>query len=100
MTMEMGGPVDDGGIAPRDDPFALFKSWMTEAEASEPSDPNAMALATAGEDDLPGLARSRGQSGGLLTALIRHETGRGESRRGLSRALVRSSTGHSTGRRW
>ena len=55
MTMEMGGPVDDGGIAPRDDPFALFKSWMTEAEASEPSDPNAMALATAGEDGLPNV---------------------------------------------
>jgi pyridoxamine 5'-phosphate oxidase len=55
MTMEMGGPVDDGGIATRDDPFMLFKSWMTEAEVSEPSDPNAMALATAGEDGNPNV---------------------------------------------
>lgn len=55
MTMEMGGPVDDGGIAPRDDPFVLFKSWMKEAEVSEPSDPNAMALATAGEDGTPNV---------------------------------------------
>jgi pyridoxamine 5'-phosphate oxidase len=47
MTMETGGPLDDGGIAPQPDPFDLFHSWMKEAEASEPNDPNAMALATA-----------------------------------------------------
>ncbi len=29
-----------------DDPFALFDSWYAEARASEPNDPNAMALAT------------------------------------------------------
>ncbi len=36
-----------------DDPFALFAAWMKEAEAAEPEDPNAMALATAGSDGLP-----------------------------------------------
>ena len=30
-----------------EDPFALFAAWFAEAEASEPNDPNAMALATA-----------------------------------------------------
>ena len=30
-----------------DDPFALFDAWFAEAVASEPNDPNAMALATA-----------------------------------------------------
>jgi pyridoxamine 5'-phosphate oxidase len=55
MTMEMGGPLDDGGITPGDDPFILFKSWMTEAEASEPNDPNAMALATADADGVPNV---------------------------------------------
>ena len=30
-----------------DDPFALFDEWYAEAQASEPNDPNAMALATA-----------------------------------------------------
>ena len=55
MTMEMGGPLEDSGIAPRDDPFMLFRSWMSEAEASEPSDPNAMALATVGEDGVPNV---------------------------------------------
>ena len=29
------------------DPFALFDTWFAEAQASEPNDPNAMALATA-----------------------------------------------------
>ena len=36
-----------------DDPVALFAAWMREAEGSEPEDPNAMALATAGSDGLP-----------------------------------------------
>lgn len=30
-----------------DDPHTLFDAWLAEAEASEPNDPNAMALATA-----------------------------------------------------
>ena len=55
MTMEMGGPLDDGGITLRDDPFALFKNWMAQAEASEPNDANAMALATVGEDGNPNV---------------------------------------------
>ena len=55
MTMEMGGPLDDGGIAPLPDPFALFGRWMEEAQESEPGDPNAMALATADKDGMPNV---------------------------------------------
>jgi pyridoxamine 5'-phosphate oxidase len=47
MTMEMGGPLDDGGIDGPADPFALFARWLAQAEETEPNDPNAMALATA-----------------------------------------------------
>jgi pyridoxamine 5'-phosphate oxidase len=36
-----------------EDPFALFGEWFQEAQRSEPSDPEAMALATAGPDGLP-----------------------------------------------
>ncbi len=32
---------------PGSDPFAIFEVWFAEAQASEPNDPNAMALATA-----------------------------------------------------
>ncbi len=35
------------------DPFARFQEWMAEAEASEPSEPNAMTLATATPDGIP-----------------------------------------------
>ncbi len=36
-----------------DDPFATFAAWMAEASASEPSDPNAMTLATCTADGRP-----------------------------------------------
>jgi pyridoxamine 5'-phosphate oxidase len=35
------------------DPIALFREWLTEAEASEPNDPNAMCLATIGAGGAP-----------------------------------------------
>jgi pyridoxamine 5'-phosphate oxidase len=52
---DIGGPLDDGGIAPKRDPFALFADWLTEAEASEPNDPNAMSLATADGQGRPNI---------------------------------------------
>ena len=55
MAMEMGGPLDDGGIAAGSDPFELFQSWMKQAEGAEPNDPNAMALATVGENGMPNV---------------------------------------------
>src|SRR5580698_9742989 len=55
MTMETGGPLDDGGITPRNDPFLMFAEWLKEAEGAEPNDPNAMALATADADGIPNV---------------------------------------------
>jgi pyridoxamine 5'-phosphate oxidase len=37
------------------DPFQLFDEWFAEAQASEPNDPNAMALATANADGRPSV---------------------------------------------
>ncbi len=37
------------------DPFAQFARWFAEAKASEPSDPNAFALATATTDARPAV---------------------------------------------
>ena len=42
-------------MADRDDPLALFDSWFAEAEASEPAEANAMAVATATPDGLPSV---------------------------------------------
>ncbi|MCX7559514.1 pyridoxamine 5'-phosphate oxidase [Sulfitobacter sp. F26204] len=36
-----------------DDPFEIVRSWMEEAEASEPNDANAIALSTVDSDGLP-----------------------------------------------
>jgi len=38
---------------PTNDPFAHFQDWYREAEASEPSDPNAMTVVTATPDGRP-----------------------------------------------
>ena len=38
-----------------DDPLALFDAWFAEAKASEPNDPNAMALATVDADGQPSV---------------------------------------------
>eukprot|EP01037_Dinobryon_pediforme_P001590 gene1590-1617_t len=40
---------------PDTDPIALFDTWFAEAQASEPNDPNAMALATATPEGLPSV---------------------------------------------
>ena len=52
------GDPEGPSVHPQDftlssDPWALFAAWMAEAEASEPADANAMALATTGPDGLP-----------------------------------------------
>jgi pyridoxamine 5'-phosphate oxidase len=44
-----------GDVAAGQDPFALFETWFAEAQALEPSDPNAMALATVDATGLPNL---------------------------------------------
>lgn len=43
----------DESIFERDDPIALFVEWLEAARASEPNDPNAMALATVDADGCP-----------------------------------------------
>ncbi len=37
------------------DPFSLFQTWFDAAAASEPNDPNAMALATSTPDGFPSV---------------------------------------------
>ncbi|APF36962.1 pyridoxamine 5'-phosphate oxidase [Chelatococcus daeguensis] len=45
--------LTSGDFANETDPFALFARWLEDATASEPNDPNAMALATVDADGLP-----------------------------------------------
>lgn len=41
------------GIFAGDDPFAIARSWLAEAEKTELNDPNAIALSTVDADGLP-----------------------------------------------
>jgi pyridoxamine 5'-phosphate oxidase len=52
---EIGGPLDDGGIAAKDDPMALFEAWLADATKSEPNEPTAMALATTDASGRPNI---------------------------------------------
>src|SRR6516164_1557840 len=38
-----------------ENPFSTFREWLQEASAKESNDPNAMALATVGEDGMPSV---------------------------------------------
>lgn len=44
---------DRTGIFAGDDPFDIARAWLAEAEASEPNDPNAIALSTVDAQGMP-----------------------------------------------
>jgi pyridoxamine 5'-phosphate oxidase len=46
---------DADNAIPEHDPMALFDLWFAQAQAAEPNDANAMALATATPDGLPSV---------------------------------------------
>ncbi len=52
-AIEQPDPLRNGDFTAESEPLALFALWMQEASRSEPNDPNAMALATAGSDGFP-----------------------------------------------
>ncbi len=47
--------TDRSGIFAGADPFAIARAWLAEAEASEPNDPSAIALATVDAEGLPNV---------------------------------------------
>ncbi|MEZ2222251.1 pyridoxamine 5'-phosphate oxidase [Rhizobium sp. RCC_161_2] len=47
--------LTSGDFTEQNEPFALFATWLREAEATEPNDPNAVALATVDKDGLPNV---------------------------------------------
>jgi pyridoxamine 5'-phosphate oxidase len=46
---------DRSGIFAGEDPLTIARAWLSEAEASEPNDPNAIALASVDADGLPNV---------------------------------------------
>lgn len=52
-SIEHGTGLISGDFTEAPEPFALFAAWFEEAKASEPNDPDAMALATTDAAGLP-----------------------------------------------
>jgi pyridoxamine 5'-phosphate oxidase len=52
-TTDISAGPDRDGIFAGDDPFVLARSWLAEAEKTEPNDPNAIALSTVDADGMP-----------------------------------------------
>lgn len=55
MTESTETSLTTGDFTAAEDPFALFASWLDEAERSEPNDPNAVALATVDDSGMPNV---------------------------------------------
>jgi pyridoxamine 5'-phosphate oxidase len=53
--IEHPGGLTDGDFTASADPLRLFAEWLEDATRSEPSDPNAMAVATVDADGLPNI---------------------------------------------
>jgi pyridoxamine 5'-phosphate oxidase len=77
--------VGDGrsGIFAGEDPFALAQAWLAAAEKTEPNDPNAIALATAGADGLPNVRMvllkeiEGAETGGAFVFYTNYESAKG-----------------------
>jgi pyridoxamine 5'-phosphate oxidase len=54
-AIEQDGWLKSGDFTQADEPLRLFAAWFEEARAAEPSDPEAMALATVDADGLPNV---------------------------------------------
>jgi pyridoxamine 5'-phosphate oxidase len=72
------------------DPFQLFDDWFADARASEPNDPEAMALATAGADGQPHvrmvLLKGRGPEGFVFYTNV--QSAKGDQMRESGRAAL------------
>jgi pyridoxamine 5'-phosphate oxidase len=77
--------MDRSGIFAGGDPFALAQSWLTEAEATEPNDPNAIALATVDDEGLPNVRmvllkeiETAGEGGGAFVFYTNYSSKKGQ----------------------
>ncbi len=82
---------DEQSAIPETDPIALFDVWFAEAQASEPNDPNAMALATATAEGAPSvrmvLLKGHGADGFVFYTNAQSRKG-GEIRSNMQAALL------------
>ena len=77
-------------IAPAADPFRLFQAWLAEAKETEPNDPNAMTLATAGPDGMPSarIVLLKGLDDRGFTFYTNKQSRKGEDLRAQAKAAL------------
>lgn len=72
--------LTSGDFTQAEEPFALFQDWLDEATASEPNDPNGMALSTVDADGLPNsrmvLLKGHGSDGFVFYTNTESQKGR------------------------
>lgn len=73
------------GIFAGEDPFILARNWLAEAEAAEPNDPNAIALATVDGEGMPDVRmvllkeiESHGAGEGAFVFYTNYESAKGQ----------------------
>ena len=76
---DIGGPIDDGGIGQKDDPFALFHTWLDDAKKHEPDNHNAMSVASVDGQGRPNLRMVllKDVSGGGFVFYTNYESAKG-----------------------
>jgi pyridoxamine 5'-phosphate oxidase len=85
-----GPPPDDAALFAENEPFALFERWFTEARAKEPSDPNAMALATVDAAGMPDvrMVLMKGFEQGAFVFFTNAESAKGSQLAANTKAAV------------
>ncbi len=81
------------GIFAGDDPFVIARRWLAEAEATEPNDPNAIALASVDAEGLPNVRmvllkeiESDGQGGGAFVFYTNYGSAKAREIEGVGKA--------------
>ncbi len=77
--------TDRSGIFAGDSPFKLAQDWLHAAEAQEPNDPNAIALATVDATGLPNVRmvllkdiETAGEGGGAFVFYTNYDSAKGQ----------------------
>lgn len=77
--------TDRTGIFAGDNPFAIAQSWLIEAEAREPNDPNAIALSTVDPGGMPNVRmvllkeiETAGEGGGAFVFYTNYTSAKGQ----------------------
>ena len=92
VELTTGGRLS--GIFASEDPFALARAWLTEAEASEPEDANAVALATVDTHGLPNVRMvllkeiEDGQTRGGFVFYTNFDSAKGQELKANSKAAM------------